>query len=221
MKKFCSALAAALLAVGTVAGYEVQTLVPGTNVYFNAAARVVALEAVATSASGSITVAKVTDGWTYSTNAVVVPYTNTYANATLASNQVVTVSTNLVDLYAYVTNSVRTVTNVTGVAGANISTNVVNIYDVDRRAAGVGTNVVTSTNWVYSLVSAPVRRAFTNMVDTVSHQYSQTSVGSITLANHVGTLAPQSTVYIAPGDLVVIGASGLTGVAVRLYTDPE
>lgn len=209
MKRIITTLAIALLGLCTFAAADVQPLAVGTNVLIGGPGKVTAVEAVAEAATGTISVKRVIDVWSYS--AATSTVTNSFTNTVSWTTQTVTNSVvSVVDDYTVVTNAVYT----------NVVSGVTNlVYDTTRRANGshAVTNDVVITRPVWTTSYAPfVTSTVTN--DVVSHAVYTNTVGTITLSNHVGTLTPQDLFFTA-GDVLVIESSG--SAVLRLYSEEE
>jgi len=209
MKKLFSALAIALLGLCAFAAADVQSLAVGTNVLVGGPGKVTQIEAVASGATGTVTVKRVIDNWTYGSAAETV--TNSFTNAVSWTTQTVTNKVvSIQDVYTVVTNAVYT--NIVGSA-----TNVV--YNTTRRPNGTRpvTNDVVTVKPVWTTSYVPFRTSsVTN--DVVSHAVYTNTVGTITLSNHVGTLAP-TNLYFTAGDVLVIEYDGTA--TLRLYSKED
>jgi len=209
MKKLLCSIAIALLGLCTFAAADVQSLSIGENVLIGGPGKVVSIEAVGASATGTITVKRVIDTWTYATAPATV--TNSFTNAVSWTSQTVTNKVvSLVDVYTVVTNAVYT--NVVGTA-----TNVV--YDTTRRPNGTRpvTNDVVVVKPVWTTSYVPFKTStITN--DVVNHAVYTNTVGTITLSNHVGTLIP-TNLYFTAGDVLVIESD--SSATLRLYSKED
>ena len=191
------------------AATDVQSLAVGRNVLVGGPGKVIQIEAVGESASGSIAVKRVIDTWTYSTAAQAV--TNSFTNSvSWASETVTNRVVSFVDDWLVVTNAVHT----------NVVRGVTNVvYDTTRRSNGSHpvTNEVVVTRPVWTTSYVPfATSSVTN--DVVGHAIYTNSVGTITLSNHVGSLAPES-LYFTAGDVLVIESAA--SATLRLYFDKE
>ena len=209
MKKTLTALAIALWGLCASAGTDVLSLGVGDNVVVGGPGKVLQIEAVGESATGTITVKRVIDTWSYSTAAATV--TNSFTNAvSWASETVTNQVVSWVDDYAIITNAVST----------NVVGGVTNLaYNTTRRANGshAVTNAVAVTRPVWTTSYAPfVTSTVTN--DVVSHAVYTNSVGTITLTGHIGTLAPES-LYLTGGDVLVIESA--SAATLRLYLERD
>jgi len=211
MKKFlltCSLLLAACAAWGRT---DVQALAPGLNILVGGPGAVSQIEAVASSASGTITIKRVIDRASYSTATATV--TNSWTNSVAWTYQTITNKVvSLQDVYLTVTNAVYT--NV--VLGA---TNV--IRDIVRRQNG--TRPVTNDIVVVKPVWTNTPLAFVTSTvtnDVVSHALYTNTVGTITLSNHVGTLVPTNLNFVA-GDRILVEPGSVTGATLRLYSKED
>nr|AIF26377.1 hypothetical protein [uncultured bacterium fosmid pJB16B1] len=209
MKRIFTTLAIALMGLCVFAATDVQSLAVGSNVLVGGPGKVSQIEAVGSSATGTITVKRVIDTWAYGTSAATV--TNSFTNAVSWTSQTVTNKVvSLVDVYTIVTNAVYT--NVVGTA-----TNVV--YDTTRRPNGVQTvtNDVVIVKPVWTTSYVPFKTS-TVTNDVISHAVYTNTVGTITLSNHVGTLAP-SNLYFTAGDVLVIESAN--AATLRLYSKED
>ena len=209
MKNLFTALAIALAGLCAFAVPDVQSLAVGKNVLVGGPGKVIQIEAVGESETGTITVKRVIDTWSYSTAASTV--TNSFTNSVSWATETVTnqvVST--IDDWSVVTNGVYT--NVVGTV-----TNVV--YNTTRRPNGshVETNDVVTVRPVWTTSYAPFATSVVTN-DVVSHSVYTNSVGTITLTDHVGTLAPES-LYFTAGDVLVIESDD--AATLRLYFDKD
>lgn len=209
MKRIFTTLAIALLGLCAIAAADVQPLAVGTNTLIGGPGRITAVEAVAEAATGTITVKRVIDVWSYS--AATSTVTNSFTNTVSWTTQTVTNSVvSVVDDYTVVTNAVYT----------NVVSGVTNlVYDTTRRANGshAVTNDVVITRPVWTTSYAPfVTSSVTN--DVVSHAVYTNTVGTISLSNHVGTLTP-TNLYFTAGDVLVIESED--PATLRLYSVEE
>ncbi len=207
MKKLFIFLAIVLLGLCTLLAADVQPLKVGTNVLVGGPGKVTAIEAVASEATGTITVKRVIDSWSYSTATSTV--TNSFTNTVSWTTQTVTNSiVSVVDDYAVVTNAVYT----------NVVSGVTNVvYDTRRLPNGtrVVTNDVVTVSPVWTTSSAPFwTSTVTN--DVVTHTVYTNAVGTISISGHVGTLVPENLFFTA-GDVLVIEYDGDAGL--RLYSE--
>lgn len=207
MKKLFIFLAIVLLGLCTLPAADVQPLKVGTNVLVGGPGKVTAIEAVASEATGTITVKRVIDSWSYSTATSTV--TNSFTNTVSWTMQTVTNSiVSVVDDYTVVTNAVYT----------NVVSGVTNVvYDTRRLPNGtrVVTNEVVTVSPVWTTSSAPFRTS-TVTNDVVTHTVYTNAVGTISISGHVGTLAPENLFFTA-GDVLVIEYDGDAGL--RLYSE--
>lgn len=209
MKRIFTTLAIALLGLCTFAAADVQSLAVGANVLVGGPGKVTAIEAVAEAATGTITVKRVIDVWSYSAASSTV--TNSFTNTVSWTTQTVTNSAvSVVDDYTVVTNAVYT----------NVVSGVTNlVYDTLRLPNGshAVTNDVVITRPVWTTSYAPFATS-TVTNDVVSHAVYTNTVGTITLSSHVGTLTP-TDLYFTAGDVLVIESSG--SAVLRLYSEEE
>lgn len=209
MKKNLISIAIALCGLCASAATDVLSLGVGDNAVVGGPGKVLQIEAVGEVATGTITVKRVIDTWSYSTAAGTV--TNSFTNAVSWTTETVTNQVvSWVDDYAVVTNAVHT--NVVGGV-----TNLV--YDTTRRANGshAVTNDVAVTRPVWTTSYAPFKvSSVTN--DVVSHAVYTNSVGTITLTDHVGALAPES-LYLTGGDVLVIESED--AATLRLFIERD
>lgn len=193
----------------TFAAADVQALGVGDNVVVGGPGKVLQIEAVGESATGTITVKRVIDTWSYSTAAGTV--TNSFTNAVSWASETVTNQVVCwVDDYVIITNAVST----------NVVGGVTNLaYNTTRRANGshAVTNAVAVTRPVWTTSYAPFATS-TVTNDVVSHAVYTNSVGTITLTGHVGTLAPES-LYLTGGDVLVIESA--SAATLRLYLERD
>lgn len=200
------ALSAAFMAN---AATTVQALTVGDNVLIGGPGKALHIEAVGDSASGTITVKRVIDQLAYSTSAATI--TNSFTNTVSWSSETVTNNViSWVDDFVTITNAVYT----------NVVLDVTNVvYDTTRYNNGSHpvTNSVVITRPVWTTSSAPFRTStVTNDVLTLTPHTN--TVGTITLANHVGTLAP-SNLYFTAGDVLVIESANQA--ILRLYSEED
>jgi len=223
MKNLILSIAIALMGLCSFAAADVQSLTVGTNVLVGGPGKVTQIEAVSSNATGTVTVKRVIDNWTYGlvTSTVTNSFTNAVAWTTrTATNRYV----NVVDDYLVVTNAVYTnitasVTNIIG-SVTNITSATTNYwYDTTRLPNGYHsvTNDIVVTNPVWTTSYVPFKTStITN--DVVAHAVYTNTIGTITIADHVGTLAP-TNLYFTAGDVLVIESE--YPATIRLYSENE
>lgn len=198
----------ALAFAGVVfAAMDVQPLAPGGNTLMVGPGVVSQIEAVASDATGTLTVKRVIDLATWSTSAATI--TNGVTNAVVWTSSTVTNEVvSFQDVYLTVTNAVYT----------NVVKGVTNVVrDIVRRQNGirpVTNDVVTVTS---SWTNTPFAfRTSTVTNDVLSHVYITNTVGTITLSSHTGTLVP-TNLHLTAGDVLILDAGTVTGASARLY----
>lgn len=200
----CIVLAAGLLNAET----SVQALTLGENRLIGGPGKVLQIEAqAAADASGSVTVKRIVDIWTYSS--VSNSYPSSLIPHPVLTNFTETVATtNVEPKFVTVTNLVETAPGVT------------NLYTRSHVFQGeYMTNVVVVTNtrplWITSVTTNFVGR----FKDVVSHTLTTNEVGTITVTSGAGALTPESDLFFTGGDVLLLESEMDDPIAFRLYSE--
>ena len=208
MKTFFSALAIALLGLCATAETSVQALTLGENHLIGGPGKVLQIEAQsAADVSGTVTVKRIVDVWTYSSVSNDVPFRTTIV-PTLTNFTETVATTNIEPKFVTVTNLVETAPGVT------------NLYTRNHVFQGEYlTNVVVVTNtrplWITSVTTNFVGR----FKDVVSHTVTTNEVGTITVTSGAGALTPASDLFFTGGDVLLLESELDDPIAFRLYSE--
>ena len=187
---------------------QVQSLTLGENHLIGGPGKVLQIEAQsAADVSGTVTVKRIVDIWTYSSVSNDVPFRTT-ASATLTNFTETVATTNVEPKFVTVTNLVETAPGVT------------NLYTRSHVFQGeYMTNVVVVTNtrplWITSVTTNFVGR----FKDVVSHTLTTNEVGTITVTSGAGALTPESDLFFTGGDVLLLESEMDDPIAFRLYSE--
>ena len=208
MKQLFTALAIALLGLCATAETSVQALKLGDNALIGGPGMVLQIEAQAgSSVSGSVTVKRISDIWTYSSVSNDVPFSTTLSS--ILTNFTETVATtNVEPKFVTVTNLVETAPGVT------------NLYTRSHVFQGeYMTNVVVVTNTRPLWVTAVTTNFVGRYTDRVAHTVTTNSVGILTVTSGAGALAPETNLYFTAGDRLLLESAIDDPIAFRLYSE--
>lgn len=200
----CIVLAAGLLNAET----SVQALTLGENHLIGGPGKVLQIEAQsAADVSGTVTVKRISNIWTYSSVSNDVPFRTTIVPTLTNFTETVT-STNVSPKFVTVTNLVETAPGVT------------NRYTRNHVFQGEYlTNVVVVTNtrplWITSVTTNFVGR----YKDVVSHTVTTNEVGTLTVTSGAGALTPQADLFFTGGDVLLLESELDEPIAFRLYSE--
>lgn len=187
---------------------QVQALTLGENHLIGGPGKVLQIEAQsAADVSGTVSVKRIVDVWTYSSVSNDVPFRTTVA-PTLTNFTETVATTNVEPKFVTVTNLVETAPGVT------------NLYTRNHVFQGeYMTNVVVVTNtrplWVTSVTTNFVGR----FNDVVSHTVTTNSVGTLTVTSGAGALTPASDLFFTGGDVLLLETELDDPIAFRLYSE--
>lgn len=208
MKKLFTALAIALLGLCATAETSVQALTLGENHLIGGPGKVLQIEAQsAADVSGTVSVKRIVDIWTYSSVSNDVPFRTTIV-PTLTNFTETVATTNVEPKFVTVTNLVETAPGVT------------NRYTRSHVFQGEYlTNVVTVTRtrplWITSVTTNFVGR----FKDVVSHTVTTNDVGTLTVTSGAGALTPASDLFFTGGDVLLLETELDEPIAFRLYSE--
>lgn len=209
MKTFFSALAIALLGLCATAETSVQALTLGENHLIGGPGKVLQIEAQsAADVSGTVTVKRVTNVWTYSSVSNDVPFRTTIV-PTLTNFTETVATTNVEPKFVTVTNLVETAPGVTNLYTRN------HVFQGEYMTNVVV--VVTNTRplWVTAVTTNFVAR----FTDQVSHTVTTNSVGTLTVTSGAGALTPASDLFFTGGDVLLLETELDDPIAFRLYSE--
>ena len=208
MKSIFTALAIALTGLCVYAETSVQALTLGDNHLIGGPGKVLQIEAqAAADVSGTVTVKRVSDIWTYSSVSNDVPFSTTIV-PTLTNFTETVATTNVEPKFVTVTNLVETAPGVT------------NLYTRNHVFQGeYMTNVVVVTNtrplWITSVTTNFVGR----YRDVVEHTITTNEVGTLTVTSGAGALTPETNLYFTGGDVLLLETELDEPIAFRLYSE--
>ena len=187
---------------------QVQALTLGENHLIGGPGKVLQIEAQsAADVSGTVTVKRIVDIWTYSSVSNDVPFRTTIV-PTLTNFTETVATTNVEPKFVTVTNLVETAPGIT------------NRYTRSHVFQGEYlTNVVVVTNtrplWITSVTTNFVGR----FKDVVSNTVTTNEVGTLTVTSGAGALTPASDLFFTGGDVLLLETELDDPIAFRLYSE--